>query len=130
MLTRCFPLCLLLAVSLSGVGCGSGVSSIDGKVTKGGQPYSPAADGDLTILLSGENGNYVGKVEEGGSFKIESKEGIKPGKYSVRINRYPSKSEIEKMKTPPVPKEQDTGEAWDVSSSNTSFTLDISKGKK
>ena len=108
-------------------GCGGGGVGIDGKVTNGGQPYSPSKDGDLNIVLTSDDGgkSFSGKAEEDGTFKIA---GVTAGKYSVGATKYP-KADGGGAKGPPTPSIKKLDEKWDVTSSNKSFTLDVTKMK-
>jgi hypothetical protein len=120
-----------LLVALA-AGCGGSKVTPEGKVVTGGKAYSPQSDGDMTVLLSPEAGGgtgYTAKVQPDGSFKVEAPEGggIPAGKYKIGYTRYPSPSEMAKLKGPPVPKSKETGEVWDVSSGP--FTLDVDKAK-
>jgi hypothetical protein len=120
---------LLVTVGLSGCGGGGGVA-LTGKVVNGDKPYSPEQDGDLSIMLAGDAGkSYTMRTQPDGSFKIDDSKGIAPGKYKVSLTKYPSKAQMEKVKGPPTSVTKETGETWDVSSSNKSFTVDVSKVK-
>jgi hypothetical protein len=125
---------LLIAASTILTGCGSGGGvAVTGKAVNGAKEYSPATDGDLNITLASEGGgkdNGSGKVEEDGTFTIKTASGggLPPGKYKVTVTRYPSKAEM-KPGVHPSPKNVTLPDAWDVSSSNSSFTLDAAKLK-
>lgn len=118
----CFGLVFLAA------GCGGGTVPIEGKVTNGGQPYSPSKDGELNLGLTATDGGktFSGKVGEDGTFKIE---GVSPGKYDVTATIYPAASSVDSKKGPPTSKNKKLDEPWEVSSSSKSFTLDVSKLK-
>jgi hypothetical protein len=124
---RAAILALGLAILTAGCGGGGGVP-IEGKVTKGGQAYSPAADGDLNIGLTAVDGgkNFSSKVGEDGSFKIAD---VPSGKYSVNVTQYPKAGGEPSKKGPPTSSNKKLDEQWDVSSSNKSFTLDVAKLK-
>jgi hypothetical protein len=118
-----------VVLALVAAGCGGGGMSIDGKVTNGGQPYTPSKDGDLNIGLTAEAGgkNYSGKAAEDGTFKIEK---VPTGKYSVNVTRYPPMpADGKQPKAPPMAGTKKLDETWDVSSSSKSFTLDVAKLK-
>lgn len=120
-----------VVLALVAAGCGGGGTSIDGKVTNGGQPYTPSRDGDLNIGLTAESGgkNYSGKAGEDGTFKIEK---VPAGKYTVTVTRYPpitGAGDGKAPKSPPMSGSKKLDETWDVSSSSKSFTLDVAKLK-
>jgi hypothetical protein len=125
-----FGIGLLATVGVYGCGGGGGVS-LTGKVMNGDKAYSPEQDGDLIIMLEGVEGNksYSMRAQPDGSFKTDEPKGVAPGKYTVSVNKYPSKAQMEKIKGPPTPVSKETGVTWDVSNSNKSFTLDVSKLK-
>jgi hypothetical protein len=122
---------LMIGVVACGVfalaGCGGGSIGIEGKVVNGSKAYSPSTDGDVNIGLTADTGgkSFSSKAEEDGTFKIA---GVPPGKYSVSVTRYP-KADEKSTKVAPPPTNKKLDEKWDVSSSNKSFTLDISKLK-
>jgi hypothetical protein len=68
-----------------------------------------------------------GKVGENGTFKIPN---VTPGKNKVTVTRYPKMGDGGgKPGTPPTSANKTLPETWDVSSSNKTFTLDMSKVK-
>jgi len=131
---KLYTIGLLIVASSILTGCGSGGGvTVTGKVVHGTKDYSPTTDGDMNINMSQEGGgkdNGTGKVEENGTFTIKTASGggLPPGKYKVSVTRYPTKAEI-KPGVPPTPKTLTLPDAWDVSSSNSTFTLDATKLK-
>lgn len=122
---------VMLAVCLALAGCGGGGGvAVDGKAVNGANPYSPEADGDMTINLGAAGKSYSGRVQPDGSFKITAAEGgnVPPGKYAVTATRYPKPGQV-KPGQPPMPANYKLDESWDVSSSNQHFTLDVTKLK-
>jgi hypothetical protein len=117
-LVLCFGIALL-------AGCGGGGVPVEGKVTKGGQPYDPAKDGDINVGLRG-NKDFSGKAGADGSFKIDN---VPPGKYTVTATIYPAAGAAAGAKGPPMASSKQLDEQWEVSSSNKSFTLDVAKLK-
>jgi hypothetical protein len=105
---------------------------VEGNVVIGSKAYNPAADGDMTVRLTGNDAKaYSGKVESDGSFKIMSAEGtggVLPGKYRVAYTRYPVVEAGAKPKGPMVPTVKETSEEWEVGG-DKKFTLDLSKVK-
>lgn len=124
---------VMLAASLSLIGCGPGGVAVTGKVTNGSKAYSAATDGDMNITLSGGDASksFTGKVGEDGSFTIKDANGgnVPFGKYKVNVTKYPTKAEM-KPGAPPQPHNLVLGEEWDVSAANHNFTLDTAKLKK
>ena len=123
---------VLIGASLTLSGCGKSVVSVSGKVVNGGKEYTPA-DGDMNITLAPQGGgteNGSGKVEENGTFTITSASGsgVPAGQYKVSVTRYPSKTNAKPGSTS-SPKTLTLPETWDVSSSNSTFTLDLAKLK-
>lgn len=123
-----------IGLSLIAIGCGGGGGvTVEGKVVKaGGQPFAGGKDGDVNVVLIPASGGTAGvslsgKAGEDGSFKIEK---VPPGKYAVSAVIYPKPPEGGgQPKSPPMPSNKKLDEQWDVSSSNKSFTLDITKLK-
>jgi hypothetical protein len=119
---------------LLAAGCGGGTVPVEGKAVKGGQPYNPAKDGDLNIVLTAAEGgkNFSGKVAEDGNFKINA---VPAGKYNVTVTIYPpiggggGPPAPGDKKGPPMSGTKKLDESWEVSSSNKSFTLDVAKLK-
>jgi hypothetical protein len=123
-------LMLVLGIALmAAVGCGGGGQTIEGKVVNGGQPFSPEKDGDVNVGLTAVEGgkNYSGKAGADGTFKIEK---VPSGKYDVNVTRYPKMDPNAKQTgPPPAAGNKKYPEQWEVSSSNKTFTLDLTKLK-
>jgi len=127
-LPRVTWLILFCGLCLAASGCGGGVP-VEGKVVKGGSPYTLAEGEGITITLVSEDGktNCSGKVEKDGSFTLLGPSGgaVPPGKYKVGYVHYAPAPGPTKGAPPPVTK--NTKETWDINSSNRTFTLDIGK---
>jgi hypothetical protein len=89
----------LIAVSVAwaclALGCGDGGEKyvpVTGKLTVNGQPYDPAAQDEVMVILypAVDTGStYPATVNPNGSFKVpgvESK-GVPPGKYTISLER-------------------------------------------
>lgn len=118
-------------VVLLAAGCGNGDSGvkIEGRVTKNGAPLTLEEGESVTITLKSEDGKstYTSGVAPDGTFSIQKPAGgpIPPGKYRVHY--------VDQLAPSPYTKKtgfnisKDLPEPWDVSSSSSSFTLDIAK---
>lgn len=119
-----------MGLAILAIGCGGGTNTIEGKVTKGGQPFAGGTDGDVNIVLTPTDGgagqSFSGKAGPDGSFKIEK---VPSGKYSVSATIYPKPPAEGKQASAPMPANKKLDEQWEVSSSNKSFTLEITKMK-
>lgn len=124
-------LCLALFVAACSLtGCGAGGVDVDGKVVKDGSAYSLAEGEAINISLQGDGASGNATVNKDGTFVAKKSDGkaLPPGQYKVSLTHYPPTAAAGKG-GPPQPKTKTAGETWDVSSSNKSFTLDISKYK-
>ena len=126
---------MALASLFALTGCGDSGVAVDGKLVDGTAPYA-LPDGDaISLTLASEDGktNCSANVEKDGTFVAKSQGGkpVPAGKYKVSIMHYhmPAATGKGPAPTPVAPAPVDTGEVWDVSSSNKSFTLDMGKIK-
>jgi len=141
MAIRMLTVGLLFGCMFALTGCGGGGMTVDGKVTNGGQPYVPSKDGAMSVGLTGEGAgkSFSSKVEDDGTFKIA---GVPAGKYDVTATIYPTPESTAKagkannagaggapLSSSSASTSKKLDEKWDVSSSNKSFTLDVSKLK-
>lgn len=126
---RVLGLVLFSALGAILSGCGGGGVAVDGKLVDGGNPYTLAEGENVNITMASEDGHTTcnGKVEPDGTFHAKTSAGlpVPPGRYKVSIVHY--RMPTGKTASPPVT--VDTGEVWEVSSSNKSFTLDMAKLK-
>jgi hypothetical protein len=117
----------MFVVACTLTGCGGGVE-VDGKVVNGGNPYSLSEGEAINIVLQGDTATGSATVEKDGHFVAKKSDGkpLPPGQYKVTVTHYPPTAGA---KGPPQPKTKTANETWDVSSSNKTFTLDLSKYK-
>ena len=129
---------MLLIVLGAATGCGGGGVPVDGKVVDGNKPFTLAEGDSVTITMTSEDDKTTctANVDKEGNFTAKTSTGqlVPPGKYKVTVLRYHlSTTPPALSKTPPPPQTPtslETGEVWDVSSTNKTFTLDISKAKE
>jgi predicted small lipoprotein YifL len=125
---------MVLSALCALTGCGDGGVNVDGKLVSGTAAY-PLPEGDsITLTLASDDGKTgSANVEKDGTFTVKGQGGkaLAPGKYKVSIMHYhmPAATGKGPAPMPATPIPVDTGEVWDVSSSNKSFTLDMSKIK-
>lgn len=121
---------LLTALCVVAQGCGASGVLVDGKLVDGGAPYTLSEGEGISLTLASEDGKTScgANVENDGTFQVKTTTGqpVPPGKYQVSIIHY---RPVAGKGTPTPPAPLDTGEVWDVSSSNRSFTLDLAKLK-
>jgi hypothetical protein len=121
------PLVAVLVLCLPG--CGETKVTVDGKLTRGGKPFTPKKEEYLAVNITNESGtaSFNGKVTPEGTFVIESMDGKVPvGKYKVTLSRYITPAAAEKGRVP-APVTLDPKETWEVTTTNTSFTIDMDK---
>lgn len=119
---------LLCGLALVAAGCGGRGITVEGKVVNGSNPYTMADGEGISINLAKEDGggSAGATVQKDGTFKIAGADGagLAPGKYKVTLTHYlPSKG----GNAPAAPKPKNASDTWDVSASNTNFTLDMAK---
>lgn len=119
----------LFIVACGLTGCGGGGVDVDGKVVNGGNPYTLSEGEAINISLQGDSASGNATVEKDGHFVAKKSDGkpLPPGQYKVTVTHYPPTAAG--SKGPPQPKTKTANETWDVSSSNKTFTLDLSKYK-
>jgi len=89
-----------LLVACSVIGCGSARSKVEGKIVKGGQPFTVSEKGVFVLSFVPESGaakeTYNATTKHDGTFVIVGPEGrgVPPGKYKVHLKAmdpYPTK---------------------------------------
>jgi hypothetical protein len=81
---------LLCVASIACAGCGSGLSSVSGKLTLDGQPLARTDQVEITIMFYPESGigaPAAGIVDESGRYSVFTgrQDGIAPGDYVVTL---------------------------------------------
>jgi len=125
-----FQLAVAVGLCVLAAGCGEGGTSVDGKVTNGGAPYAlPAGDQMSVVLIGGDGRTFGGEVGPDGTFHVRSATGggIPAGRYAVNYTHYPA-GVGGKGAAGPVTRKMP--EAWDVSPTAKTFTLDIATPAK
>jgi len=123
----CLVLGSVLCLALAGCGGGGGISAT-GKVVNGANPYTPGEGESVNVTLSSDSGAGGGGTSgKDGTFTLKANDGkdLPPGKYKVSITVYKA---ADGGKAPPAPVTKPYGD-FELSSSNNSLTIDLSKVK-
>lgn len=125
---RSFGLFVVGFLAMAVVGCGglAGVK-VGGKVVKNGAPYTLSEGEGISVNMVSSDGKsaWSGQVQKDGSFTFG--ESVPAGKYKVNYVHYLPASAKSAKGGATSPPTLDIKDAWEVSSSSTSFTLDIGK---
>jgi len=112
---------LAFSVVLFALGCGgSDFTTVQGTVTYDGKPLT---NGYVTILPDGEGESASGQIGSDGRFTLttfNATDGVKPGKYKVRIASYLSEA---KMNDPTSGKPAIPEKYFDVAKSGLTVTI-------
>ncbi|MCE9563124.1 MAG: carboxypeptidase-like regulatory domain-containing protein [Planctomycetes bacterium] len=116
-------LILIGLVALFALGCGgaAGFTTVQGTVTYDGKPLT---NGYVTILPDGEGESASGQIGSDGRFTLTTfspNDGVKPGKYKVRIASYLSEA---KMNDPSSGKPAIPDKYFDVAKSGLTVTIE------
>jgi hypothetical protein len=115
------PRWLLVGAVLFVAGCGGdSFTAVKGTVTYDGKPLT---NGFVTILPDGEGENASGQIGSDGRFTLTTSkpgDGVKPGKYKVRIASYQSEA---KMNDPTTGKPAIPEKYFDAAKSGLTVTI-------
>ena len=123
---------LTATIMIVAAGCGgadSGVA-VEGKVVKDGAPVKMEEGEVVTITLKSQDGTtFTTTATPEGSFSVQKPAGgpIPAGKYTVTYVHQLAPSPY--TKKPGFKHAGEVPGGWDVSSSNSTFTIDIGKKK-
>ena len=123
-------ICLFLVgfLAMAVIGCG-GVAGVKvgGKVVKNGAPHTLSEGEGISVNMVSSDGKsaWSGQVQKDGSFTFS--ESVPAGKYSVNYVYYQPASAKTAKGGPTTPASVEIKDAWQISPTSTSFTLDIGK---
>lgn len=112
------------------LGCGKGQEPgavVEGTVTMNGAPHKLGDSEGVTITLAGGDETYTASASESGTFSVQKPAGgpIPYGSYKVKYTHYQNQSPY--TRKAPFKVERPLPEPWEVSATNSKFTIDLGK---